>query len=369
MFERIKMIIYKEFLQVFRDPKLRAVILFVPIIQIIIFGYAVTLDVKNIRTVVYDLDNTPFSREIAELFFKSGYFRNMGNIYTDQQLEQAIIGEDVRMVVHMDNGFEKAVKRSERAPLQIIVDGSDANSAGVIVSYVSNLIDSFSKKWLEDRNQVEPLISLETRAWFNPNLESQPYFVPAIIAVMISMITLTLTSMAIVREKEIGTIEQILVTPITPFEFIAGKMIPFVAIGLFDVFVILLVAIFWFEVPFRGNLSVLLTAVIFYLSTTLGLGLFISTICNTQQQAMLSAFLIYFPMALLSGFIFPINNMPEIIQTATLLNPLRHFIVIIRGVFLKGVGWTILWPEMIALACMGMIIFFLAVRRFHKTLA
>ena len=212
-------------------------------------------------------------------------------------------------------------------------------------------------------------MDLEIRAWFNENLESRNFYVPGVIALLVMLITLLLTSMAVVREKEIGTMEQIMVTPITPKEFILGKTLPFALISLVDVVLITLVGVFWFEVPIQGSLWLLLVATSLYLMTTLGMGLFISTVSRTQQQAMMSAFFFQFPAVLLSGFVFPIANMPEVVQWLTYLNPLRYFLIIIRGIFLKGVGMNILWPQMAALAVMGLLILWLASRRFRKTLA
>lgn len=368
MIERIKQMLIKEFLQIFRDPRMRAIILAVPILQTLIFGYAVTLDVKNIQTAVYDRDKTPLSREIADRFFKSGYFVNVGAIDNDQELSDALAFLDIRAILHILPGFEKAIKRNRPAPFQIIVDGSDANSAGIIASYAYKITDHFSTDFIKEHQNISPLVETETRAWFNTNLESRNYFVPGILTIIVTLLTLTLTSMAIVREKEIGTMEQILVTPITPFEFILGKTIPFVLIALTDVIIILLVSTYWFQVPIHGPLNALFSGIFLYILTTLGLGLLISTLCTTQQQAMMSAFLFYFPIVLLSGFIFPVANMPAVIKALTIFNPLQHFLVIVRGVFLRGVGWEILWPQMLALAIMGITILFLATKRFHKTL-
>jgi ABC-2 type transport system permease protein len=210
---------------------------------------------------------------------------------------------------------------------------------------------------------------MESRAWFNENLESRNFYVPGVIALLVMVITLLLTSMAVVREKEIGTMEQIMVTPITAKEFILGKTTPFALISFVDVLLISLVGVYWFDVPIRGNLLLLLAATGFYLMTTLGMGLFISTVSRTQQQAMMSAFFFQFPATLLSGFVFPIANMPEVVQWLTYFNPLRYFLVIIRGIFLKGVGVTILWPHLLALAVMGSIILWSASKRFKKTMA
>lgn len=360
MIERIKHMLIKELLQIFRDPKMKAIIFLVPVLQTLIFGYAVTLDVKNIKTVVYDRDQTPASRDIVDTFFNSRYFVNSGSIKNDRELNDAIAFKDVRVILHILPGFEKAIKRRKPAPLQVIVDGSDANSAGIIASYAYKIAEHSSKNG--------HLLIAETRAWFNTNLESRNYFVPGVLTIIVTLLTLTLTSMAIVREKEIGTIEQILVTPITPFEFILGKTLPFIGIALIDVVIILLVSTYWFQVPIQGPLSALFLGIILYIMTTLGLGLLISTLCTTQQQAMMSAFLFYFPLVLLSGFIFPVANMPAGIKVLSFFNPLRHFLVIVRGVFLRGVGVGVLWPEMMTLFLMGITILFLAIKRFHKTI-
>jgi ABC-2 type transport system permease protein len=211
-------------------------------------------------------------------------------------------------------------------------------------------------------------VELQSRAWFNENLESRNFYVPGVIAILVMLITLMLTSMAIVREKEIGTMEQIIVTPITPAEFIIGKTVPFALIGFADVVLITVVGVFWFEVPVRGSLPLLFVATALYLMTTLGMGLLISTVSRTQQQAMMSTFFFYFPAVLLSGFMFPIANMPRVIRWLTFLNPLRYFLVIIRGIFLKGVGPGVLWPQMLALAVMGLLTLWIASKRFRKTI-
>jgi len=212
-------------------------------------------------------------------------------------------------------------------------------------------------------------VELQSRAWFNENLESRNFYVPGVIAIIVMLITLMLTSMAVVREKEIGTMEQIMVTPITPAEFILGKTVPFALIGFADVALITLVGVLWFKVPIRGNLLLLFGATTLYLMSTLGVGLLISTVSRTQQQAMMSTFFFYFPAVLLSGFMFPIANMPTVIQWFTYLNPLRYFLVIVRGIFLKGIGPEVLWPQMLALAIMGTVFLWFASSRFQKTTA
>jgi len=276
----------------------------------------------------------------------------------------------------MNKGFEEDLRAGRTSQLQVIVDGTDSNTAGIVLGYSSKIAGQFSADLLTQRilRSSGPLgqtgrVAVETRAWFNENLESRNFYVPGVIAIIVMLITLMLTSMAVVREKEIGTMEQIMVTPITSTEFILGKTVPFALIGFADVILITLVGVFWFEVPIRGNLGLLFVATALYLLTTLAIGLLISTVSQTQQQAMMSTFFFYFPAVLLSGFMFPIANMPEAVQWLTYLNPLRYFLVIIRGIFLKGVGPSVLWPQMLALAVMGRVALWLATKRFHKTLA
>lgn len=376
MWERIITMLRKEFIQVFRDPKMRGVIFLMPVIQMLVFGYAVTTDVKHIKTAVYDLDNTIASRELVERFAKSGYFDVEEYVTSDRRAQELVDRGAVRTVLHLNRGFENDLRAGRSSQLQIIVDGTDSNTAGIVLNYAAKIAGQFSqsvtaKRATQSAGQMQRTgwVELETRAWFNENLESRNFYVPGVIAIIVMLITLMLTSMAVVREKEIGTMEQIMVSPITASEFILGKTVPFALIGFADVLLITVIAVFWFEVPIRGNLLLLFFATALYLLTTLALGLFVSTVSQTQQQAMMGTFFIYFPAVLLSGFMFPIANMPVVVQWLTYLNPLRYFLVIVRGTFLKGVGPEILWPQMTALGAMGVLTLWLASRRFRKTLA
>ena len=376
MWERIKQILIKEFIQIFRDPRARGMVFAMPVFQVIIFGYAVTTDVKNVSTAIYDQDNTIQSREVVDRMIRSGYFKIAEHINRESRILELLDHGRVQALVRINKGFGQTLSTGETAPLQLIVDGTDSNTAAIVLNYSSKIVAQYAREILADRyfrlsggNPFPGQVELETRAWFNENLESRNFYVPGVIALLVMLITLLLTSMAVVREKEIGTMEQIMVTPITPMEFILGKTVPFALISFIDVLLITLVGVFWFEVPIRGNLFLLLLATGLYVMTTLGAGLLISTISRTQQQAMMSAFFFQFPAMLLSGFVFPIANMPEVIQWLTYLNPLRYFLVIIRGIFLKGVGVTILWPHMAALAVMGLIVLWTASKRFRKTMS
>ena len=376
MWERIRHMLVKEFIEVFRDPRMRALIFVVPVLQLFIFGYAANTDVRNISTAVYDLDNTVSSRELVSRFVKSGYFNVVQYISSDAGERQLLDEGKVQVVLHMDYGFEGDLVAGRPAPFQMIVDGTDSNTAGIVLGYSNTIVHRFSQDILSQRIlrlhgdvHMPGQVVLKTRTWFNENLESRTYFVPGVIALMITLLTLLLTSLAIVREKEIGTMEQIMVTPIRPVEFVLGKTVPFALISFVDLALVAFVGVFWFEIPVRGNFGLLVFAMSIYLMSTLGIGLLISTVSQTQQQAMMSTFFFFMPAVLLSGFMFPIANMPVVVQWLTYLNPMRYVMVILRGIFLKGVGLNILWPQITALAVMGTVTLVLASRRFKKTLA
>jgi len=375
MFERVKHMLIKEFIQVFRDPRMRIVIFLIPCFQVLVIGYAVSTDVQHVRTAVYDLDNSQASRDVAARFVRSGYFDVVTRIGDDATAQRLLDRNDVSVVLRFNHGFAEELRAGRTAPLQILIDGTDSNTASIVLSYATKIAAAYSEQVLAQRIEqtMGPAgrvgqVDLRTRAWFNENLESRNFYVPGVLVVVVTLATLLLTSMAVVREKEIGTMEQIMVTPITPAEFILGKTVPFAFIGFADVILVVLIGVFWFEVPIRGSLALLLLATALYLMTTLGVGLLISTISQTQQQAMITTFFFFFPVMLLSGFAFPIANMPGVVQWMTLVNPMRYFLVIVRGIFLKGVGFEVLWHQMLPLLGMGIATLWLAVRRFHKTL-
>jgi ABC-2 type transport system permease protein len=375
MLERLKSMLIKEFIQVFRDPRMRIVIFLIPVFQTVVFGYAVNTDVQHVKTAVYDLDNSTESRDITARFGASRYFDIVEHVYRDDRARELIDRGEVKALLRMDSGFGDDLRAGRTAALQIILDGTDSNTAGIVLNYAGNIAARYNEQiqlqQMERKNGV-PLrtggVDLESRAWFNENLESRNFYVPAVIANIVFIITILLSSMAVVREKEIGTMEQIIVTPIRRSEFILGKTVPFVLIGFIDVAVVTIVAAFWFNIPVRGSIPLLFGATALFLMSSLGFGLLISTISRTQQQAMMSAFFFIFPAILLSGFAFPIENMPEIVQWLTYINPLRYFLVIIRGIFLKGIGLGILWPQFLALFLLGGAILSFAVNRFQKTL-
>lgn len=376
MGERILTMLRKEFRSVFRDPRMRMVIFGVPVIQTLIFGYAVTMDVRHVQLGVIDRDNTPASRALVARFTGSGYFDAVLHTNDEAAARAAIDATRVAALLQINAGFEAIQRAGRPAPAQLVVDGSDSNTARLVLNYSAVIAGSHNRELLLEsalrragRSLPAGSVDLRVRSWFNENLESRNYFVPGVMAILVMLISLMLTGMSIVREKEAGTIEQIMVTPIRPLEFILGKFAPFIVIGFVDVALVTLVGVFWFEIPIRGSFALLLLGTGCFLLTTLGIGLFISTVSSTQQQAMMTTFFFFFPAMLLSGFIYPIANMPEAVQWLTLANPLRYFLVIIRGVFLKGVGLEVLWPQLAALLALGVVVMSFAVSRFHKTSA
>lgn len=376
MFERILTMLRKEFRSVFRDPRMRFVIFGVPVVQTLIFGYAVTMDVRHVRLVSIDRDNTPASRALIARFTGSDYFDAVLTTNDEAEARAEIDAARAAAILQINSGFAANLDAGRTTPVQLIVDGSDSNTARLVLNYSSVIASSYNNEIVlaaANRHGI-PLpasgtIDLRTRAWFNENLESRNYFVPGVMAVLVMLISLMLTGMSIVREKEVGTIEQIMVTPIKPLEFILGKFAPFIVIGFVDVILVTLVGVFWFDIPIRGSFPLLLLGTGCFLLSTLGIGLFISTVSSTQQQAMMTTFFFFFPAMLLSGFIYPIANMPDLVQWLTLLNPLRHFLIIIRGVFLKGVGFDVLWIQLAALVAIGVVVMSFAVGRFRKTVA
>ena len=366
---RIKYMIVKEFIQIFRDKKMKPIIFVTPVLQLIVFGYAVTMDVMNIRTAVYDLDKTKVTREIAQRFESSGYFRIVAYPGSDDEVRHLLDRGDATVVLEFDRGFTSDLEALRRPSLQVLLDGTDSNTAQVAAGYANGIIMKFSQDLaMKTAYRADMRLDVRPRAWYNADLKSKNYNVPGVIAIMVFLVCLLLTSMAIVREREIGTMEQLMVTPIRPAELILGKTIPFAAIGFFDTLLVTLVGVIWFEVPIRGSIPLLALATAVYLLSVLGFGLFISTISRTQQQAMMASFLFFAPAILLSGLMFPIENMPFIVQLVTYLNPLRYFLVIIRGIFLKGSGIGILWPQFLALFILGVSVVATSSLRFKKRL-
>jgi ABC-2 type transport system permease protein len=382
MWMRVREIMRKEFKQTLRERRMRVTLLAPPLIQLMIFGYAVNLDVDHVRLALFDQDRSVAARELLDEFRGSGRFELVAQPGSEQETQRVLDRGEAEAVLRILPGFGADLARGREAAVQVLVDGTNSNTASIIANQATLVIRQFNMRQLATAQQrkmvgraVErplfaplPSVSAEPRVWFNPELKSRNYFVPGILVNIIMLVTLSLTSMAIVREKEIGTMEQLMVTPIRPFELILGKTLPFAAIGLGQLLFITSVALLVFRVPLRGSALLLLLASVLFISCTLGLGLLISTISATQQQAMMTTLFVFQPMFMLSGFSFPIRNMPELMQWVTRLNPMRYFMEVTRGIFLKGVGLDVLWPQVLALAVLGVGILTLSVLRFHKRL-
>jgi ABC-2 type transport system permease protein len=363
--ERLRGLVRKELLEVFRDPRLVRMVLVAPVIQLLVFGYAVSTDVRRTPTFVVDQDHSADSRDLTQTFFASGYFRFVGSSDRPRDLVDAIDHGRAIVGLQIPRGFARR-NSSDDATVQVVLDGTNSNTATIAGEYAQGIVQSWA---MQRGNAPTPPVDLRERAWFNPALRSRDYNVPAVIGNVLLILSLMLTSLAVVRERELGTLEQLMVSPLTPGELIAGKTVPFALICITDLLVIATVAFVWFHVPFRGSFLLLLLAGVLYLVSTLGLGLLISTFSSTQQEAVLTSFLFIMPLMLLSGFMFPVTSMPVGFQWLTLANPVRHFLEIVRALFLKGAGFTALWRQFLGLALIGASVLVLAARRFQKTAA
>ena len=353
-----------------------AIILVAPVIQLIFLGYAANLDVEKVHTAIFDQDKTETSRNYIEQFKGSGYFTFDYYVNNYDELQDKIDNGKVILGLVIEKGFEEKINRRETANLQAIFDGSEGNTASIAAGYAQLVTTNFSKSIVTEYldkmgRKIKPAgsVSAETRVWYNPELKTRVFMVPGIVGLLLMMVTLILTSLAIVKEKEIGTLEQLIVTPIKPLQLIIGKLIPFALLGFVSVIIIINAMAIIFNIAVRGSIILLFVSTFIYILSTLGLGLFVSTISKTQQQAMMLAiFVVMMPMVYLSGFAFPIENMPKFIQYITYLIPLRYFMTIIRGIILKGIGFAELWPNLLALFVIGAGILFLSAMRFRKRL-
>ena len=366
--------IIKELLQVKRDKKMLVVIFMAPILQLIFLGYAANMDVNVIHTTIYDQDKTSTSRDFIKRFEQSGYFKIDYYVNDYEEVTDLLIMGKTLVAIVIPKDFEKKINRRETAPLQTLFEGSDGNKASIALGYIQGIATKFSQGIVaETKDKLGMKISLsgsltpEVRVWYNPEMKTRNYMVPGILGLILMISTISLMSMAVVREREIGTLEQLIVTPIKNYQLILGKLIPFTLIGFVVLVIVMIIMTQWFGIVVRGNkLFLLFTALLFVLSN-LGIGLFISTVSKTQQQAMMaSVFAIMMPMIYLSGFAFPIENMPTIVQYITYVIPLKYFIIIIRGIVLKGIGFSSLWFETLILFGMGVTLLIFSSLRFSK---
>ena len=348
---RIFAMAIKELLAILRDKKSRFVLIGPPIAQLIIFGYAATYDLNNIPIAVYNEDRSAPSRELVARITGSPHFQLVGAITHDNQIAPLIDNKQVLMVLHLGPRFSEHLKRGKHAPAQIIIDGRNSNTALLSLGYLRTIITDFNINWAHEHGLPPPPATLRIRPWYNENLLSRWFIVPGIIGLLTLVITTVVTGLSVAREREAGTFDQLLVTPLRPVDILIGKSVPGIIVGLVEGTFILLIAVYWFEVPLRGSLGALYLGMFLFLLSAVGVGLMISSLAITQQQGILGAFLFLVPAVILSGFATPIANMPEFVQHLTLINPMRYFLIILRGVFLEGDSYRLLfdqyWPMVI----------------------
>ncbi len=374
--QRLRFLVWKEFLELKMDPRLFGLVFIAPILQLTLLGYAATTDVKDVPVVVADGDRSPESRNLIGRFEASPNFSVIDVVATNAAIDPYLEGGTAWLAMSIPAGYGADVAAHRPVTLQLVADGSDANSTTVALGYATGLLGGYAQDLVQARAAAAPGhraaggIDARVRVWFNPQLESRFFMIPGVLALVLLVVTANLSSMAIVREKELGTLEQLNVTPLRRWELIVGKLLPYGLVGVVDVLLVIAVAVLWFQVPLRGSLLLLFALTLIYVLCTLALGLLVSTMSDTQQQSMMTTMFFFMtPMIYLSGFIFPIENMPDVIKPFTYLIPLRYFLVIVRGIFLKGIGLTLLWPQVAALAAWGAVVLALAVSRSRKRAA
>ena len=374
MNSRLMSVIRKEFIQIFRDPRTLGLILVMPIVQLFLLGYAATTDVKNVPIAVLDQSRTPESRALLDAFRAADYFRIDYEVRSEEEIQILIERGDVRAALVIPPDYNRRLLEGD-AQVSMVLDGSDATVGSTALSTANLIGQSYSIKVLTEQASrqgraaaVKPPLEVRTRVWYNPDLVSAYFMIPGMIGMILYFITALLTASAIVRERERGTIEQLIVTPIRSWELIVGKVVPYVLLGFFDTMEVLLIGHYWFKVPIRGDLGLIIATSGLLLLSSLGIGLFASTIANTQQEAFLTVMFTMLPSIFLSGFFFPLDAMPEFLQIVSSIIPLRYFLVIIRTLLLKGVGAVAIQNEIIALAIFGVVIMGAAAARFRKRL-
>jgi ABC-2 type transport system permease protein len=367
---RLWQMIRKEFRQLRRDPRVLTMMLISPLLQLLVYGYAVTTDVRNVRTIVLDRDGTQVSRAVTDALTASGDFELTGYASRPRDLVRALDRGTALIAIDIPRGFAEALADGSRAPIQVLVDGTNANTANVASGYVALIARHAAAQWTAPAasQPAAAPVAFEPRVWYNPGLEARIWYVPGTAGVIIVNLCLILTALAVVREREEGTLEQLLVTPIQPLEILIGKTLPVATIVLFDVAMVAALGALLFHVPFRGSVLAFGLSSVLFVFAGLGAGLLLSTVTQTQQQASMSMGLVMMPVNMLSGFVFPITSMPRVVQWLTLLNPLRYEIDVLRGVFLRGVGFSALWPQFLMLALMAIALLLIAARRFQQTL-
>lgn len=372
---RLWQLLRKELLQLLRDPRSRRMLIIAPILQLLVFGYAVNTDVRHARTFLLDADRTAESRALVAALTSSAYFDVTMRSDRPADLTRALDAGDVLIGVHIPRGFAADVARGRPTTVQLLVDGASANTANVALGYATQIIGRYGQRRgaeIAARAGVPASaggVTFDVRVWYNPNLSSRDYNVPAVMGNIVMLMALLLTSLAVVRERELGTLEQLMVSPLRPMELMLGKTIPSALVAMFDVLLVTAVSLLWFRIPFEGSYLVLTVASLLFVLTGLGVGLLISTISKTQQEAFMSMFMFFLPAIMLGGLLFPVDNMPRWVQVLSYLDPIRHFLIVVRGIFLRGAGFSIVWPQLLWLAGLGVSVLWFATRQFHKTAA
>lgn len=365
-FRHVLEMVRKERRQLLRDPRTRLIMFVAPVVQLVMFGYAVNTDIRDTAMFVVDRDLTATSRRLVEAFETTGRFEVAGASQRPADLADALDRGEVTVGIQVPRGFTADLSARRPAHVQILVDGTQSNTATVALGYATRVVESFARE--HGGVAAPPGIDLRARAWYNPGLESRRYNVPAVIGIVLLLMCLLLTALAVAREREVGTLEQLMVTPLTAAELMLGKTIPVAVVGMIDLALVALVVVFWFDVPLRGPVAALVLAAFVFILAGLALGLLISTVSRTQQEAFMTMFLFILPAVILGGFLYPVETMPAFFRGLAMLDPVRHFLVIVRAVFLKGVGVRELWAEYAILAAMATGALAFAVTRFRKTI-
>lgn len=373
--QRVKALAKKEFLQMTRDTRSLLGAIFIPLLMIFLFGYALSLDVDRIPTLVYDQDRTSFSRELIHRLDDSRYFDIVGHIEHHRDIDRHLDRNEALLALVIPTGFARNVAQGRQAPIQAVLDGSDSNTATIAVGYLKAVLMGFDLDIQEKRIQragmkmADMPVELRTRVWFNPELKSRFFIIPGLTAVIMMVICSLLTALTVTREREAKTLEQLISTPITSGELMLGKLLPYMGVGILDMCLVIGFGVFVFGVPFRGNILSLFIVALIFLVGTLSWGLFLSVVARSQLQAsQMSMITVFLPSFLLSGFIYPIENMPLPLQAITYVIPARYFVTILKGMFLQGIGFTYLWPEILALTVYAFLVLNLARMKFTKRL-
>lgn len=363
---RLIALIHKEFLALLKDPKSRFVIIGPPVIQLMVFGYAATFDVTEVPLAVYNESHDVAARDLIARFEGSPNFRRVATITRDNEIASLINNRTALVVLHIGPRFSRDLHHDGHAKVQLILDGRDSNTALIVLGYAQSILNAFNTSWVEDHEMSTAPAHLDVRSWFNPNQQSRWFVVPGIVGLLTLVVTLLVTSLSVAREREQGTFDQLLVTPYSPAEILIGKATPGFLIGVGEATLIILMAVFWFRVPLVGSLLTLYVGIVLFVLAAIGVGLMISSLAVTQQQALLGAFLFLVPAIILSGFATPISNMPPVVQKITYADPLRYFLVVLRNTFLEGTPFNLLIDQFWPMAVIAAITLTLATWMFRR---